>query len=443
MFSVFQQSEGTPHPISQFRDPSWVKRNTPQLLVGLIAFAIVLIFAYYIYHAVPVPFTRTDGTWTIATNLVNGRGYTACSEDYFPFCAHTNQVTAMREPIPVLLMVAAMLVYPSQISGMIMLSLLYLGTLLVIFAIFRNVDRRPAFLAAFLWATSIPVLSEIGNDTGDLAAAFFLAVAIFFFQRARDTQKRKYWVLAGLFMGFTALSRTIFIGIGLGLAIGLFCERLISALTDKKLQILPVGLFLVSMGLVVAPWIIRNDLVFGTPVIGSTLTGYNIFRMNYIVANSPFSPHYVGPQEAYPVLMNLIHQSSLLGLENEAQMQAFYMKAGLEIIFQHPLQYIELSLYRFLPLCFNTGVGAAYGKNLRWVDYAAILQQVLLLVGLAVGAIRSRKENWPWILALILGCGAYMAVDAQLRYLVDFMPIIIILIVGAFGSPKKATVAAT
>jgi hypothetical protein len=429
-FSVF-------HPVKPLFNQNWVEHNTPQLLIGMIALATAFVFAYSIYHVTSTPFTRSDGTWAIATNLVDGHGYTGCSQDYFPFCSHTNQATAMREPIPVLLMAVAMLIYPSQLSGVAVLSLLYMGTFLVIYAILQDVDRRLAFLAAFLWVISVPVIKEISNDTGELAAAFFLAAGIYFFQKGRKEQKSKYWILSGIFLGITALSRTIFLGIALGLAFGLLYERLKVTFSDRKEQIRPVWLFLVSMGLIIAPWLIRNYIVFETPVIGSTLTGYNIFRMNFIVASNNFFPHYVGPSEAYPVLMNLIRQGNLLGLENEAQMQAFYMKAGLQIISQHPLQYIYLSLYRFLPLWFNTSVGIAYGNSIRWLDYVTMFQQMVLLVGVILGAARSRKENWPFILALILGCGAYMAVDAQIRYLVDLMPVIVILAAYALLSAEN------
>jgi hypothetical protein len=89
--------------------------------------------------------------------------------------------------------------------------------------------------------------------------------------------------------------------------------------------------------------------------------------------------------------------------------------------------YFLLSLYRFLPLWFNVGVSAAYGNRLGLLDALAIVEQVFLLIAGLTGAFVYRKQFWPLILSVVLACGAYMAVDAQLRYLTDVMPAIVIL----------------
>ena len=40
--------------------------------------------------------------WQIAVNVARGEGYVSCKPNYFPFCGPDNEVTAMREPLPVL-----------------------------------------------------------------------------------------------------------------------------------------------------------------------------------------------------------------------------------------------------------------------------------------------------------------------------------------------------
>ena len=55
--------------------------------------------------------------------------------------------------------------------------------------------------------------------------------------------------------------------------------------------------------------------------------------------------------------------SQLTGTENEAQMDSFYFANALHLIFQYPGNYLKLSVYRFLPLWFDTGVKAAYGQS--------------------------------------------------------------------------------
>jgi hypothetical protein len=426
----------TTEAIDFFFEQRRVERHSAWWLAVILALGILCAAASSALSSSQPLFTTDNGTWAIATNLVNGRGYSACESSYFPFCTPANQATAMREPLPVLLMALALLVSHSPYSGLIVQSLLYLGTALVIHSILKRKDARIALLAAFLWTVSVPVIREIKNDSGELAAAFFLSLGLFHFLKGRNERDNRHWILAGLFMGLASLSRTVLLGVSIGLGLMLLLQGLKNISQGWRKQLAPALLFLLAIGVVIAPWIIRNDIIFGQPVIGSTLTGYNIFRMNYIVAGNTFSPHYVGSTEGYIAIEQLIKKSNLTGLENEARMQNIYMKAGLEIILQHPLRYAGLSLYRFLPLWFNTSVDFAYQIKPQLMDYLAMLQQAFLLIAVTLSIGRNRRENWPFILTLILGSGAYMAIGAQLRYLVDFMPAVVILAAQAIPNPK-------
>jgi hypothetical protein len=80
-----------------------------------------------------------------------------------------------------------------------------------------------------------------------------------------------------------------------------------------------------------------------------------------------------------------------------------------------------------MPLWFNLSVNEAYGSRYYLADYIAIIQQIFFLLGVLFGVSRGFGKNWPFILSLVLGCGAYMAIDSQMRYLVDLMPAVVIL----------------
>ncbi len=405
----------------------WVDEHSRRLLAVLLALGVCIVAAYAIGHQRPYAFSYTDDTWTTAQNLVNGNGYSDCIKSYFPFCGPTNQQTAMREPVPVILMAAAMSISASPLSGLAIQSLLYLGTLLVIYELVKPFDRRAALLAALLWLTSIPVIRSLGSDSGSLSAAFFLSVGMLFFQKGRANKKIRYWIFCGLFLGLASLSRSIVTGLAVGLMLGLLWERRTKRKHSWREWVGPTLLILCMFCAVVAPWVVRNDVVFGRPVIGSTLVGYNIFRMNQILQSANFVPRYVGPSESNLVVAKLIQQGGLTGNENEAQMQAFYMNAGLRIILSNPLKYLFLAAFRFLPLWFNVSVNAAYGDSIGMVDVVIAAQQAVLLIAGLAGAFVNRKTHWPFILCLVLACGAYMAIDAQLRYMVDVMPLVVIM----------------
>lgn len=406
-------------------EKEWVAFHSKWILAGLSLLAFLVIRYMFSYYS-DIVFQDKSGSWAIANNLVEGKGYSACASNYFPFCSPDNQATAMREPMPVFLMVIATLIHPSTSSGMTAQAILFFATMLAIYMSFRKYDQRVAILAAFIWVVSKPVFAEIGDDTGELTSALFLALGFLFFIRGMDAPNNKRdWILSGLFMGLSALSRTVLLGTSLILGFSLLIISIYNKTQRPLLK--PSFIFLTTFLLVYSPWAIRNYVVFGTPMMGSTLTGYNIYRMNRLVMEELFTPHYVGSDEGHQTLTQLIDSSYLTGTENEAQMQSVYMKAGLKIISEHPVQYAELVMYRFLPLWFNSSVDAAYGNKLSVFDYLAMIQQSLLLVAVIIGAFRNWKRLWPFILVLIAGCGAYMAVDAQLRYLVDLMPALAII----------------
>lgn len=411
--------------LSPLLEKKKVEKSSSLWFAGIMVIAFVIAAHTFLTHEEASTFTTNNGTWNIASNLMNGKGYSACDSNYFPFCSSTNQVTAMREPIPVLLMALSRFIYPDEDSGLVVQIMLYFGTLLAIYWILKKEDIRLALIASFLWTVSIPVISEMGDDTGNLTAAFFFAIGMNYFLKGWNEKKLSLFLLSGLFMGITALSRSVHFGIAIGL--GLFLMGIHIIAKNKKLAIQSL-LFLGVVALVISPWMIRNEIVFGSPVFGTTLTGYNLYRMNFYLGNEPFQPHYVGATESSQAVQKLIEGSSLTGTENEIQMNDFYMEAGKTIILQYPLRYIGLSLYRFLILWFNISFHKSYDMEILFRDYVAIIQSLILLVAGLIGSAKKYKEYWPLTLSIVLGCGAYMAIGAaQMRYLVDFMPGLVIL----------------
>jgi 4-amino-4-deoxy-L-arabinose transferase-like glycosyltransferase len=235
-------------------------------------------------------------------------------------------------------MAVAMSIFPSAYAGILVQALLYLGTTLVIYATLKEKNRRVALLAALLWTISLPVITELNDDSGELAAAFFLSLGLFQLRKGWQASNQQNWLLAGVFMGLAALSRTVLLGVALGLGIAFLIHGLWSFSPNKRERPSHALAFLLMVGLVFAPWLIRNSLAFGQPVLGSTLTGYNVFRMNSILANDNYYPHYVGADEGFIAVQRLIAATPLIGLENEAQMQDLYMQAGLKTDVTHPTQ---------------------------------------------------------------------------------------------------------
>jgi hypothetical protein len=123
---------------------------------------------------------------------------------------------------------------------------------------------------------------------------------------------------------------------------------------------------LVLSGLVIllmAPWLIRNKIVLGRPILGSSLIGYNLYRMNYMIGTGDYFRHVGGAEGLAATQALLTRRTDLMGVENEAQMDLIYRDEAIAVIRTHPKQYLLLSAYRFLPLWFNWGYPEAYGRS--------------------------------------------------------------------------------
>lgn len=169
-------------------------------------------------------------------------------------------------------------------------------------------------------------------------------------------------------------------------------------------------------------WIIRNTIVFERPVIGSTLSGYYLYRQNHTLPTDDYF-RFVSGGEFLPVIHEMVsRRPELTGSENEAQMNEVYMQEGIQIIKAYPLRYLALSAYRFTMLWFNWRVNEVYGKVNTAGDYVMVIQHLFLLAGGLIGLRGRFQQVWPLVLSVFAFSGLYMAVMAHLPYIIPVVP---------------------
>jgi 4-amino-4-deoxy-L-arabinose transferase-like glycosyltransferase len=418
--------------IQWLRAVQWVDARPGAALIAILLLALILNVTHLWAFPPSLEERQANDWWAPVHNLLQGRGYTDCSPNYFPFCASTNQVTAAREPLPVLIF--TLIAWLTQESAWPVAAaevIFNLATLLVVFRLARALaDNRAALAAALLWAVHLPVVVDTGQISGDMLAALTIACGFFLFTRAQQTNRARDWAAAGVCVGLGALSRSGALAVALPLAAGLGLARwdrarpIWSALREAAR---PVTLFSLAVFLAISPWMVRNFLAFGRPVIGSTLLGYNLYRHNSILSGDDYL-RFVGPVEGRQNIQTLLaRHPELQGTENEAQMDGFYRSEAMRIIAQYPARYVLAVAYRSLPLWFDWGVREAYGAAPGALAYLAMFQQGVLLVLAILGLWRTRWRTWPlWSSVAALSL-TYMAVGARLRYLIPVMSLIVVL----------------
>lgn len=369
---------------------------------------------------------ETDSWWVIAQNVAHGHGYSLCMPQYFPFCGASNQITATREPAPVLLFAfVAWLSKDSLFVAELVEVLIYLTLIYVIYRLTLEwASPRVAVIAAFLWALYLPALELLPQVSGDLFAALCTALGILFALRAGKTRRPRHWVLTGLSLGLAVVSRAATLVILVMVVGGQILDRLDER--GKRKELFHTTLLVCLSALViVVPWSLRNQIALGKPIVGSSLTGYNLYRHNYMLQDSNFF-RYVGSEEAAKATQALLaRRADLRGDENEAEMDIVYRGEALSIISAHPIRYALLSAYRFFPLWFDWKIAQAYGRVPNRYDYFIMLLQALLLILAVLGLGKDVRRTWPLWGSILLLSLAYMAVDARLLYVMPIMPLVL------------------
>lgn len=399
----------------------WLETHHRLTLAALIVLA-GLVFSLYVLRSPTVnKDERRDDPWSIGLNLAQGNGYVLCASDYFPFCKQADQHTAMREPVMVLLFAAAAwLLGPSVVVALLVELLLFLGILILIHRLGRTISGDlTGLLAALLWIFYLPLGRLFQNNTGELSATLFLTLAVLFTLRASNTRPGWNLAAAGVFAGLAALSRSA----ALAPAIVIF----VMVLAGGKRPVVrwstrPALIFLVALVLTLAPWLVRNQVILGKPMMTS-LTWYNVYRHNAPIQTDNYF-RYVYPDEAARQVQALISTAhGLKGNENEAAMDNFYRQAAVTVIAAHPGRFLAVSLYRFVPLWFNLGAI----KDWKFQDSLVLVEQVFILFTGLLGFWFSRPRRWLFFLCVASLTAAYMAVDAQVRYLTPVMPLAMLL----------------
>ena len=407
---------------------AWIDRHPALVLVSILFLALVLGIIKLQIDPPSPEFNWENRWWQIALNVARGDGYISCKPNYFPFCGPDNQVTAMREPLPVLAFaLIALVTNESLLAAAALIVLINLAIVVSVFYLTRELSNtRTGLLAALLWTCYLPPIRLFYSQiSGDLFACLGITCGLIYFLRAQKSGRNKEWFASGLLFGLAILSRSAVLVVAAILTFALFIwltARSQGSSSSRFQRLLPVFLFALAWIAVISPWVIRNAVVFGRPVIGSTLSGYYLYRQSYHLPTDDYL-RFVSGGEFESVIAGMIsRRPELTGSENEAQMNEIYLQEGLQIIRENRLRYLALSAYRFVMLWFNWEVNEVYDKPNAAGDIIMGTQHLFLLVVGMIGLRGRFGQTWPLLLSIGSFTAVCMAVMAHLPYIVPVVP---------------------
>jgi hypothetical protein len=188
-----------------------------------------------------------------------------------------------------------------------------------------------------------------------------------------------------------------------------------------------VAVLALVSAVIVLPWLVRTYVALGRPLIGSSLSGYYLYRQSHMLPTENYL-RFVSGGEFVSVLHDMIaRRPDLRGTENEAEMDRVYREEALRIIRAEPARYLTLSAYRFLILWFNWGVKEVYRQRNTARDYVIMVQHALLLAGGILGLRARGRRAWPLAASVFAFCLLYMAVMAHMTYVAAIVPLLVAL----------------
>ena len=275
-----------------------------------------------------------------------------------------------------------------------------------------------AFVTSLFWPQFLVIsgrLHSISLYAPILVAACGVLVA-------RNVPSVRRSLLAGLLLGIYACFRSEGYLFALPAAVALYLGSREQG-AGRRSSLMPVAAFAIALAVVVSPWIIRNTVVFGRPVI-STAVGMNLLRGNHEEATGTARNLPGAPEDTASVLGFRDWLAADYGGPAEllAADEAFRERA-VSFIVGSPAQALRLAAVKagyFLVADFTHPIGRLW---FVWVPS---------LLALAVGLpcwLRHGRSDWQqtmlWMAFLIqMGVSVVFFVVPRYRMTVDFIPVL-------------------
>lgn len=186
-------------------------------------------------------------------------------------------------------------------------------------------SRKIARLSSLLSVFYPSFVSETGRLGNDLLVTLFLLFSLYFLLQAVERKERGFFVAAGLSLGLLVLTRGEYLL--LFVLVGGWVFRLSSSFREAARQ---YGIVAITVGLLAAPWVARNDVVFHHFPLFSTRAGVTLYN-SYFLSEKGF-----GFNQVQGV------RKELAKLPGEVAQDRFFAGEAFQFIREHPGTFLKL-----------------------------------------------------------------------------------------------------
>ena len=277
--------------------------------------------------------------------------------------------------------------------------------------------RLGSLLAALFWATYLPANVYVVYLAKENLMIPLMLAAFLFVLRLLKRPNFLSAIYCGCLFGLLALVGNAAVSLGGALALALILTP-----SPVKRKSLCFATAVVCAALVVSPWMIRNLLVLGSPVL-NTNGGFNLYLGNNPSATGMFVSIADTPRG---------DTWSELRQEGEVQASRVLKEEAIDWITTNPLAFVELALIKATyfwspPLHKGKGEESGLEKIIRAL-WAA--QFFLLVIGalttVAIQRLRGREVALMWM-AVASYTAVHMLFYVIFRYRIPIMPFVCVM----------------
>ena len=311
--------------------------------------------------------------------------------------------------------------------------LLHVGTCLLVYDLGRRMfNERTGIIAATVCALHPLMLRYAADLQLEALLTFLFTLTLWLMQRFLERPSLRTGALAGAAAGLASLTKAVVV-----LYPALFAAVLVGVALWPRRRVERTGppwaglfaLFL-AMGLVIAPWTIRNYRATGHPILISSglsdafLRGYVFSRLDYALLRKP--PYTDAENEVNELFRSLARNAGTEWQRNEYETDQILNRAAKAKLLAEPEQFLRK---------FAVGLFAFWYEMTSRANSLLVGSLALVTWGFAwIGWSRARREGRPaWGLVLpALYLNIFLAALLALgRYSAPIMPGL--LVVAAYG----------
>jgi hypothetical protein len=369
---------------------------------------LLALWSYFTSHPQGYFFSRPLEMGLLANSLIHGLGYSS------PFGGSTGPTAFIAPGYPTLV-AGVFLAFGSYtfLSALVIVAINVLASLLTIWLMMHIaadvLDRRTALVAGAFWMVSLPLLLVPALFWESSLSQFAIIGIIALALRCRRAPTRRAWVLLGACCGVASL-------INPALVFSLIAIMGWLAYQTRSVSRTAPILGLLVLGLVFAPWPIRNAYRFHAFIPLRSTVGFELWMGNRPGANGRLDES-LFPMFNKQELSSYLSQGEVAYTHGKSEQAWAYIRAN-------PGVFLKLSTRRFYR--FWTGTGNLESPPIYEIH--ALMTTIFGFAGLIV-LYRRRMSAFATLMALplILFPVPYYITHAEFRYRLNIDPVLTVL----------------